>query len=135
MPRKKRKIVLPLETFFFEVDGVENVAEVWDDSSCEGTRGSHMRRKFNRVFNLVLNKTEEGLNGQSNIAQLSFTRMIYGSESLTVFGKYVTTVAKINKITIGKTLSEKIAKKIRTHYLALEAALAEMERRGNLVSP
>lgn len=125
MPRAKKPKPQPTEKFVIQVDGNEVMCEVWENSADEGTRGAHMRRKFDVAFDATLAYCESGLAENSNITKQKVTRLINGEESLAAFGKVITTIAKGKNIKIGKTLSEEVAKRARNHYLAIKNALAE----------
>lgn len=125
MPRAKKPRPQPNETFTIQVNGEEVVCEVWENSADEGTRGAHMRRKRDLVFDAVLENCELILAGESNIRISHLQRLIFGPETLTAFGKFVMQTAKVKKITIGQTLAEEIAQSIRHHYQAIKAALAQ----------
>lgn len=121
MPRAKRPKIHPIETKNFELNGEAGIVEVWKNFPDEGTKGAHTRSKRNKVLDAVLRHCEEGLAGNSNITKPKFIQLIYGSESLIAFGKIITTIAKVEKITIDKTLAEEIAKEVRFFYQNLEA--------------
>jgi len=125
MPRPKKVRAMPIETFTIEINGEEIIHEVWDNPADEGTRGAHMQRKRYEVFGAVLDRCEEALRGNSPISKTHIERMIEGEESLAAFGRMIITIAKRMNIKIGVTLSEEIAQKVRTHYKAIDAALAE----------
>lgn len=125
MPRPKKVRAMPIETFTIEINGEEIIHEVWDNPADEGTRGAHMLRKRYDVFSTVLAFCEESLNGNSSISKDNIKRLIYGQEPLAAFGKTVITFAKTKGIKISKTLSEEVAQMVRTHYKAIDAALAE----------
>ena len=84
-----------------------------------------MRKKRDQVFDHVLANCEEALASNSNYRIKHIERLIYGPESLAAFGKFVVSTAKVEKITIGKTLSEEIAQSIRHHYQAINNALGK----------
>jgi hypothetical protein len=125
MPRAKKPKAQPNEVFTIEVDGEDVVFEVWENSADEGTRGAHMRRKRDQIFDAVLKYCEDALAGNSNITKQKVQRLINGQESLAVFGKIILTVARKEKVSIEKTLSEEVARSVRNHYKAIDAALAE----------
>jgi hypothetical protein len=129
MPRPKRPKIEPIETVFFEIDGEAFIGEVWENSADEGTRGAHMRRKRDKVFDAVLKYCEEGLAESSNIKKTTVTRLIQGEESLAAFGKIVKTIAKSQNISIEQTLSEEIALDVRIHYKATNSALLEIAKK------
>jgi RNase P/RNase MRP subunit POP5 len=126
MPRAKKPKPQPNEVFTIEVDGEDVICEVWENSADEGTRGAHMRQKRDQIYDAVLKYCEDALAGNSNITKQKVQRLINGQESLTVFGKIILTIAKQEKIPIEKTLSQEIAKSVRNHYKAIDAALAQM---------
>ena len=128
MPRAKKPKPQPNETFVIQVDDQEVICEVWENSADEGTRGSHMRRKFDAAFDAALAYCETGLAGNSNITKQKVNRLIHGDESLAAFGRVITTIAKNKNIKIGQTLSEDVAKRVRNHYRAIQNALAEKNR-------
>lgn len=128
MPRAKRPKPQPNETFTIQVDGQEVMCEVWENFADEGTRGAHMRSKFDVAFDATLAYCESGLSENSNITKQKVTRLIQGEESLAAFGKIITTITRTKNIKIGKTLSELVAKRIRNHYLAIKNAQAEKNR-------
>lgn len=125
MPRAKKPKALPIETFIIQHNGQNVVCEVWNNSADERTRGAHTREKRDLVFDAVLKNCESILAGESNIRINHLQRLIYGPETLTAFGKFVIQIAKVEKISIGKSLAEEIAKSIRHHYQAIKAALAQ----------
>lgn len=125
MPRAKKPKIQPKEKFTIQVDGEEVIFEVWENSADEGTRGAHMRRKRDQIFDVVLKYCENALDGNSNITKQKVHRLIRGKESLINFGAIILTIARQEKIRIGKTLSEEIAKSVRNHYKAIDAALTE----------
>ena len=84
-----------------------------------------MRRKRDQIFDAVLIYCEDALAGDSNISKQKVNRLIRGQESMITFGKIISTIAKHEKVSIEKTLSEEIAKSVRNHYKAIDAALAE----------
>ena len=124
MPRTKKPKIQPIETGVFELDGEDWGVEVWENYSDEGTRGSHTRSKRSKVFEAVLRHCEIYLAGNSNISKQNISRHIYGPETLTAFGKIITTIAKKENIVIGKTTAEEIAQDVRIAYKALGAAIA-----------
>jgi len=124
MPRAKKKAGKPSEVFTVDVDGEKTVFEIWENPADEGTRGAHMQRKRYEVLDAVLNHCEAALSGQSTISKNKIDRLIKGQDSLAEFGRIVVTIAKIKNIKIGQTLSEEIAQRVRNHYKAIEAALA-----------
>jgi len=125
MPRAKKPKAQPIESFFVQVDGEDVICEVWENSADEGTRGAHMRRKRDQIYDVVLKYCEAGLAGDSNFKQQKIKRLIDGSEPLTAFGEIIVTLAKQERIRLGKTLSEDIAKSVRIHYAAIQKALTE----------
>ena len=84
-----------------------------------------MRRKRDQIYDVVLKYCEAGLAGDSNFKQQKIKRLIDGSEPLTAFGEIIVTLAKQERIRLGKTLSEEIAKSVRIHYAAIQKALTE----------
>jgi len=124
MPRAKKPKLLPNETFTIQVDGEEFVFEVWENSADEGIRGAHMRRKRDQIFDATLKYCEDALTGNSNTTKLKVLRLIRGQESIITFGKIILTIARIEKVPIGKTLSEEIAKSVRNYFKVIDAALA-----------
>jgi hypothetical protein len=127
MPRAKKPKAQPIDSFVVQVNGEDIICEVWENSADEGTRGAHMRRKRDQIYDASLNYCETGLAGDSNITQQKISRLIDGSEPLTAFGKIIVRIAKNQGIRIEKTLSEEIAKSVRLHYAAIKKALAEIE--------
>jgi hypothetical protein len=125
MPRAKKPKAQPIESFVVQVDGEDVICEVWENSADEGTRGAHMRRKRDQIYDVVLKYCEAGLAGDSNFKQQKIKRLIDGSEPLTAFGEIIVTLAKQERIRLGKTLSEDIAKSVRIHYAAIHKALTE----------
>ena len=125
MPRAKKPKAKPNESFVVEVYGEDFIVEVWENSADEGTRGAHMRRKRDHIFDVALKYCYTGLEGDSNFTQQKIKRLIDGSEPLTAFGKIIVTLAKQERVRIGKTLSEDIAASVRIHFAAVEKALAE----------
>lgn len=125
MPRAKKPKSQPNETFGIQVDGQQVTVDVWENFADEGTRGAHMRRKFDQAFDAALTYCESSLAGNSNITKQKVNRLINGDESLAAFGRVITTIAKTKNIKIGQTLSEDVAKRVRKHYLAINNALAE----------
>lgn len=125
MPRAKKPKTQPTEMFTIEVDGEDVICEVWENSADEGTRGAHMRRKRDQIYDAVLKYCEDALAGNSNITKQKVLRLIQGQESMVVFGKIILTIARREKVPIGKTLSEEVAKSVRNHYKAIEEAIAE----------
>jgi hypothetical protein len=125
MPRAKKPKGQPIESFVVQVDGEDVICEVWENSADEGTRGAHMRRKRDQIYDVVLKYCEAGLAGDSNFKQQKIKRLIDGSEPLTAFGEIIVTLAKQERIRLGKTLSEEIAKSVRIHYAAIQKALTE----------
>ena len=124
MPRAKKPKIQPIETGVFELDGEDWGVEVWENYPNEGTRGAHTRSKRSKVFEAVLRHCEIYLAGNSNISKQNISRLIYGPETLTAFGKIITTIAKKENIVIGKTIAEEIAQDIRKTFKALDAAMA-----------
>ena len=124
MPRAKKPKIQPIETGVFELDGEDWGVEVWENYPDEGTRGSHTRSKRSKVFDAVLRECEESLSGNSPISRTHTSRLIYGPETLTAFGKIITTIAKKENIVIGKTIAEEIAQDVRKTFKALDAAMA-----------
>ena len=127
MPRAKKSKIQPIKSGVFELDGEEQGFDVWQNFADVGTRGAHMKRKSGKVYDATVKYCEDGLTGNSNIKKQTVTRLIRGPESLITFGKIVTTIAKKEKISIGKTLSEKIAKKVRITYEIFDAILAKQD--------
>ena len=125
MPRAKKTKAQPIKSFVVQVDGEDVICEVWENSADEGTRGAHMRRKRDRIFDVALKYCEEGLAGDSNFKQQKVKRLIDGSEPLTAFGAIIVNLAKQERIRLGKTLSEDIAKSVRLCYAAIQKALTE----------
>ena len=125
MPRAKKPKAQPIESFVVQVDGEDVICEVWENSADEGTRGAHTRRKRDQIYDVVLKYCEAGLAGDSNFKQQKIKRLIDGSEPLTAFGEIIVTLAKQERIRLGKTLSEDIAKSVRIHYAAIQKALTE----------
>ena len=125
MPRAKKPKTQPIESFVVQVDGEDVICEVWENSADEGTRGAHMRRKRDQIYDVVLKYCEAGLAGDSNFKQQKIKGLIDGSEPLTAFGEIIVTLAKQERIRLGKTLSEDIAKSVRIHYAAIQKALTE----------
>jgi hypothetical protein len=125
MPRAKKPKAQPIESFVVQVDGEDVICEVWENSADEGTRGAHMRRKRDQIYDVVLKYCEAGLAGDSNFKKQKIKRLIDGSEPLTAFGEIIVTLAKQERIRLGKTLSEDIAKSVRIHYAAIQKALTE----------
>lgn len=128
MPRAKKPQPQPMDKFAIQVDGEEVICEVWENSADEGSRGAHMRRKFDAAFDAALTYCESGLAENSNITKQKVTRLIQGEESLAAFGRIIKTIAKSKNIKIEQTLSEEVAKRVRNHYLAIQNALAEKNR-------
>jgi hypothetical protein len=124
MPRAKKSKIQPIESGVFELDGKKQGFDVWENHADEGARGAHTRRKRSKVFDAVLRECEVSLAGNSTISKNHISRLIYGPETLTTFGKIITTIAKKENIVIGKTLAEEIAQEIRMVYKAMNAALA-----------
>ena len=125
MPRAKKPKAQPIESFVVQVDGEDVICEVWENSADEGTRGAHMRRKRDQIYDVVLKYCEAGLACDSNFKQQKIKRLIDGSEPLTAFGEIIVTLAKQERIRLGKTLSEDIAKSVRIHYAAIKKALTD----------
>ena len=125
MPRAKKPKAQPIESFVVQVDGEDVICEVWENSADEGTRGAHMRRKRDQIYDVVLKYCEAGLAGDSNFKQQKVKRLIDGSEPLTAFGAIIVNLAKQERIRLGKTLSEDIAKSVRIHYAAIKKALTD----------
>ena len=125
MPRRKIPKAQPVSTFTFQLHGTEFVAEIWNNFADEGTRGAHTRLKRGKVFDAVLKYCDDALNSNSNIYKGTVTRLIHGPDSLIKFGKIIVTIAKTERLVIGKTLSEEIAAEVRFTYQCIEAALAE----------
>jgi hypothetical protein len=125
MPRAKKPKIQPIESGVFELDGEERGFDVWENHADEGTRGAHTRSKRSKVFDAVVGHCENALTGNSNITKQHISRLIYGPETLTAFGKFITIIAKKENIVIGKTLAEEIAQAVRMVYKAMNAALAE----------
>ena len=124
MPRAKKSKIQPIESGVFELNGEERGFDVWKNHADEGTTGAHTRSKRSKVFDAVVGHCENALTGNSNITKQYISRLIYGPETLTAFGKVIITIAKKENIVIGKTLAEEIAQDIRITYKALNAALA-----------
>lgn len=124
MPRAKKPKLLPNETFTIQVDGEKFFFEVWENSADVGTTGAHMRRKRDQIFDAALKYCEDALAGNSNITKQKVLRLIRGQESIITFGKIILTIAKKEKVPIGKTLSEEIAKSVRNYFKVIDAALA-----------
>jgi len=124
MPRAKKPKIQPIESGVFELNGEERGFDVWENYADEGTRGAHTRSKRSKVFDAVLRECEESLSGNSPISRTHTSRLIYGPETLTAFGKVITTIAKKEKIVIGKTLAQEIAQEVRMTFKAIRAALA-----------
>ena len=124
MPRAKKSKIQPIETGEFELNGEDWGVEVWENYPDEGTRGAHTRNKRSKVFDAVLGHCENALTDNSNMTKQHISRLIYGPETLTAFGKIITTIAKKENIVIGKTLAEEIAQDVRMTYKKMNAALA-----------
>ena len=127
MPRAKKPKIQPLDTGEFELNGEEWSFDVWENFADVGTRGAHMQRKSGKVYDATIKYCEDGLTGNSNIKKQTVMGLLRGPESLISFGKIVTTIAKKEKISIGKTLSEKIAKEVRITYETFDAILAKQD--------
>ena len=125
MPRPKKPKIQPLETGEFELNGEKWGVEVWENYPDEGARGAHTRSKRSKVFNAVLAHCEKALTDNSSITKQHISRLIYGPETLTAFGKIITTIAKKDNIVIGKTLAEEIAQDVRMNYKAMNDALVK----------
>jgi hypothetical protein len=102
MPRPKKPKIQPIENGKFELNGEEWGVEVWENYPDEGSRGAHTRSKRSKVFEAVLSHCQIYLTGNSNISKQKISRLIYGPETLTAFGKIITTIAKRENIVIGK---------------------------------
>jgi len=124
MPRAKKPKIQPIKTGVFELDGEKRGFEVWENYPDEGARGTHTRSKRSKVFDAVLRECEESLAGNSPISKTHTSRLIYGPETLTAFGKVIITIAKKENIVIGKTTAEEVAKDVRKTFKALDAAVA-----------
>ena len=124
MPRAKKPKIQPIDTGVFELDGENGVYEVWENYPDEGTTGAHTRRKRSQVFDAVIRHCDDALIGNSNLSKQNIFRLIYGPETLTAFGKIITTIAKRENIVIGKTIAEEIAQDVRIAFKAFDAALA-----------
>jgi len=124
MPRPKKPKIQPIETSKFELNGEEWSVEVWENYPNEGARGAHTRSKRSKVFDAVLVHCEKALTDNSNITKQHISRLIYGPETLTAFGKVIITLAKRENIVIGKTTAEEIAQDVRKNFKALDAAVA-----------
>ena len=124
MPRAKKSKIQPIESGVFELNGEERGFDVWENHADEGARGAHTRNKRSKVFDAVVGHCENAIAGNSNITKQHISRLIYGPETLTAFGKVIITIAKNKNIVIGKTLAEEIAKEVRTAYKAGNAAVA-----------
>ena len=124
MPRAKKPKIQPMEIGVFELNGEERGFEVWENYPNEGARGAHTRTKRSKVFDSVLRECEESLAGNSPISKTHTSHLIYGPETLTAFGKIIITIAKKEKIVIGKTTAEEIAQDVRKTFKALDAAVA-----------
>ena len=125
MPRTKKPKPQPIDSFDIQVDDEDITFEVWDNRSDAGTRGAHMRLKRDKVFDAALKYFDDALAGNSNLQKQKIDRLINGQESLIAFGKIIMTIAKQNKVPVGKTLAEKIAKSVRNHFKAVDAAIAK----------
>ncbi len=106
------------------MNGEEWSVEVWENYPNEGARGAHTRSKRSKVFDAVLVHCEKALTDNSNITKQHISRLIYGPETLTAFGKVIITLAKRENIVIGKTTAEEIAQDVRKNFKALDAAVA-----------
>jgi hypothetical protein len=124
MPRAKKSKIQPIENGVFELNGEERGFDVWKNHADEGARGAHTRNKRSKVFDAVLRECEESLASNSPISKNHISRLIYGPETLTAFGKVISTIAKKENILIGKTLAEEIAQDVRIVFKAINAALA-----------
>lgn len=134
MPRAKKPKAKPNQSFVVEVDKKEVIVEVWENSADEGTRGAHMRWKHDHIFQIVLKYCYTALDGDSNFPKQKIRRLIDGSETLSAFGKIIVTLAKQERVHIGKTLSEEIAKSVRIHFAAIENALAKIDSQKTIDS-
>ena len=128
MPRAKKPKVQPIESGVFELDGEDWGFDVWENHADEGARGAHTRSKRSKVFDAVVGHCGNALTGNSNITKQHISRLIYGPETLTAFGKVIITIAKKEKIVIGKTTAEEIAKDVRITFMALDAAVAAKKK-------
>jgi len=134
MPRVKKPKAKPIQSFVVEVGQEEVIVEVWENSADEGTRGAHMRWKHDHIFDIVLKYCHEALEGDSNFPKQKIRRLVDGSEPLSAFGKIIVTLAKQERVRVGKTLSEEIAKSVRIHFAAIEKALASKASQNSIGS-
>lgn len=127
MPRTKTPKKQPIEVHPFELDGEEWEAEVWVNRADQGTRGAHKLRIRDDVLNIALPLVDERLNSTSPILKETYERLLDGRLKRAEFAKIIRQIAKANKHTIGKTLSEEIVDDIKKHYKACANALAAKE--------